>query len=492
MEVDLNSREIPLIVQNYINGRWVKSASGRFLDITNPATGEVISKTSLSNKDDFDKAVKAAKEAFPKWRRTPPIVRSRYFFKLRQLLEEIFEDLSRLLTIENGKTLIEARGSVRRAIENVEVACGIPTVMQGYNLEDVAPGIDCTAIRQPLGVFGCITPFNFPAMVPLWFFPTAVACGNTFVVKTSEQTPLCQARIFELLEEAGFPPGVINLVNGDAEVAKAMLEHPDIKGVSFVGSSKVAQQIYRRASENGKRVQALGGAKNFTVVMPDAMMDKTVSVLIDSAFGNAGERCLATAIVLTVGSAYDMIRDALVDTAKKMKIGNGLDDSVTLGPVISAAHRERVIGYINKGIQEGAKILLDGRKAVVPEYPNGYYVGPTVFDDVTANMTIAKEEIFGPVLGIMRVNDLDEALSIIHNCQYGNTCSIFTQSGPAARKFRYEAGISMLGINIGVAAPMAFFTFGGAKNSFYGDLKAYGRDGVEFYTDKRIVIERWF
>jgi len=321
----------------------------------------------------------------------------------------------------------------------------------------------------------------------LWFFPTAVACGNTFVVKTSEQTPLCQARIFELLEEAGFPPGVINLVNGDAEVAKAMLEHPDIKGVSFVGSSKVAQQIYRRASENGKRVQALGGAKNFTVVMPDAMMDKTVSVLIDSAFGNAGERCLATAIVLTVGSAYDMIRDALVDTAKKMKIGNGLDDSVTLGPVISAAHRERVIGYINKGIQEGAKILLDGRKAVVPEYPNGYYVGPTVFDDV-----IAKEEIFGPVLGIMRVNDLDEALSIIHNCQYGNTCSIFTQSGPAARKFRYEAGISMLGINIGVAAPMAFFTFGGAKNSFYGDLKAYGRDGVEFYTDKRIVIERWF
>ncbi|MCP4634776.1 MAG: CoA-acylating methylmalonate-semialdehyde dehydrogenase [candidate division Zixibacteria bacterium] len=488
----MDSKNIPETVENYINGTWVSSSSGRYLDVTNPADGSVITKTPISSADEFDNAVKSAKEAFNSWRTVPPVERARYFFKLKELLEQNFEDLSRILTIEHGKALPESRGSVRRGIENVEVACGIPTAMQGYNLEDIADGIDCVAVRQPMGVFGCITPFNFPAMVPLWFFPTAVACGNTFVVKPSEQTPLCQVKIFELIDEAGFPPGVINLVNGDSECAQRMLEHPDIKGVSFVGSSAIAKHVYKTAGEYGKRVQALGGAKNFTVVMPDAVLDKTVTAMIDSAFGCAGERCLATSIVLAVGDIYEELKIELVAKAKNLRVGNGIDALTNMGPVISEKHKERVVSYIDKGVAEGAKLLLDGRNISVDDYPDGYYVGPTIFDEVTPDMVIAQEEIFGPVLGIMKVKDLDEALEIIHGNEYGNASSIFTQSGPAARKFKYEAGISMLGINIGVAAPMAFFVFGGTNNSFFGDLKAYGRDGVEFYTDKRIVISRWF
>ncbi len=488
----MDSANIPNVIRNYINGEWVSSSSDKFLNIVNPATGDVISQTPLSTSEEFNSAVQTAKDAFASWRRTPPVVRSRYFFKLKELMERNFEDISKILTMENGKTLIESKGSVRRGIENVEVACGIPSAMQGDSLEDIAEGIDCTVFRQPMGVFGCITPFNFPAMVPLWFFPCAVACGNTFVVKPSERTPLSQIRIFELVEEAGFPPGVVNLVNGDKECANAMLDHPEIKGVSFVGSSKVAAYIYRRASENGRRVQALGGAKNFSIVMQDADIDKTVAALTDSAFGCAGERCLATAVVLAVGDVYDELKGKLVDAAKGLKIGNGLDESVTMGPVISAEHKERVIGYIEQGVKEGAKLLLDGRDIRVEDHPNGFYVGPTIFDNITPEMVIAKEEIFGPVLGIMRVESLDEAMGIIHNNEYGNASSIFTQSGAAARQFRYEAGISMLGVNIGIAAPMAFFMFGGSRGSFFGDLKAYGRDGVEFYTDKRVVIERWF
>jgi malonate-semialdehyde dehydrogenase (acetylating)/methylmalonate-semialdehyde dehydrogenase len=488
----LNSNKIPRLIQNYVNGKWIASSSDRFLDVTNPATGKVISRLPLSTRVELDNVMAAAKGAFHEWRRTPPVVRAGHFFKLKSLLEDNFEDLARILTIENGKTIPESRGSVRRGIQNVETACGIPTAMQGSNLEEIAEGIDCAAVRQPLGVFGCITPFNFPAMVPLWFFPTAVACGNTFIVKPSEQTPLCQVRIFELLEEAGFPPGVINLINGDAECAEAMLDHPDIAGISFVGSSVVAEHVYKRGGENGKRVQALGGAKNFAVIMPDADISKTIPALINSVFGCAGERCLAISVLLAVGNGYEALKDPLIQAAKKLKIGSGLDKSVDMGPVISEKHKQRVVQYIEQGNREGARLLLDGRGIVVEDHPNGYYVGPTIFDEVTPDMTIANEEIFGPVLGIIRVQDLDEALTIIQKNRYGNASSIFTQSGAAARKFKYNVGISMLGINIGIAAPMAFFMFGGAKKSFFGDLKGYGNDGIEFYTDKRIVISRWF
>lgn len=480
------------IIPNYIGGKWVDSTAGNELDIINPATGEKLGVVKLSPKKEMDRAIAAAKSAFPSWRETPPVIRAGYFFKLKELFEREFENLSRILTMENGKTLGEARGSVRRGIENVEAACGIPTMMQGYTLEDIAPGIDCEAVRQPLGVFGCITPFNFPAMVPLWFFPSAVACGNTFVVKPSEQTPLSQKMIFELIDEAGFPPGVINLVNGADEAARALISNPEVVGVSFVGSSAVAESVYKEAASHGKRVQALGGAKNFMVIMPDCDLDNTVSALIDSIYGCAGERCLAASVLLAVGDIYEPLRKKLAEAAGRLKIGNGLDESVQMGPVISHKHREKVISYIEKGIEEGADLILDGRNLEVPDCPGGSFVGPTLFDNVKPSMTIAREEIFGPVACIINVNNLDEALSIIHDNEYGNATAIFTSSGKNVRKFKYEVGISMIGINIGIAAPMAFFMFGGAKKSFFGDLKAYGRDGIEFYTDKRIIISRWF
>lgn len=477
---------------NYIGGKWTKSKANKKLDVINPATGEVLGPVELSSQKEMDDAIAVAKKAFPAWRATPPIDRARYFFKLKDLLEKDFENLARILTMENGKTLPEARGSIRRGIENVEAACGIPTLMQGYALEDVASGIDCQAVRQPMGVFGCITPFNFPFMVPLWFFPTAVACGNTFVVKPSEQTPFSQKRLFELMDEAGFPPGVINLVNGDGEAATALINNPDVIGVSFVGSSAVAESVYREASKNGKRVQALGGAKNFMVVMPDCNLKSTVSALIDSIYGCAGERCLAASVILAVGDIYESFKMELIKAAQNIKVGNGLDDSVKMGPVISQKHKERVTSFIEKGIDEGAELVLDGRNVKVKEYPDGFYVGPTIFDKVKPSMAIAREEIFGPVAAIIKVKDIDEALSIIQGNDYGNATAIFTSSGKNVTKFTHEVGISMIGVNIGIAAPMAFFMFGGTKKSFFGDLKAYGRDGIEFYTDKRIIISRWF
>ena len=480
------------VVPNYVDGRWIESISTECLEVINPATREQLAIVKPAAKAEVDEAVRAAKRAFTQWRQTPPIVRARYFFKLRELLERDFEEISQILTSENGKTIAEARGSVRRGIENVEVACGVPSLMQGANLEDVASGVDCEVVRQPLGVFSCITPFNFPAMVPLWFFPLAVACGNTFVVKPSEQTPMSQKKIFELVDEVGFPPGVINLINGAGDAARALIANPDVVGISFVGSSKIAESVYREASAKGKRVQALGGAKNFVVVMPDCDLDKSVANLIDSIYGCAGERCLAASIVLTVGDIHEPLKRKLVEAAKKLKIGNGLSESVTLGPVISQKHKERVISYIEQGIKDGAALVLDGRKPQVAGNLRGFFLGPTVFDNVTPEMTISREEIFGPVACLMKVNDIDEALRVIQQGEYGNATSIFTQSGKAVRKFKYEAGISMIGVNIGVPAPMAFFMFGGAKRSFFGDLKAYGRDGIEFYTDKRIIISRWF
>jgi len=478
-------------IRNYINGQWVDSASAQLLDVRNPATDEVLARVPLSSRKEVDRAISCAREAFPAWRKTPPLQRARYLFKLKNVLEEHFEDVSRILVEENGKTLPEARGSVRRGIENVEVAAGIPSLMMGQALEDIAEGIDCAAIRQPLGVFACVTPFNFPAMVPLWFLPHAVACGNTFVVKPSEQCPLSQKRVFELIEEVKFPPGVVNLVNGAKEAVDAILESPHVAGVSFVGSSPVAKYIYSTASARGKRVQALGGAKNFIVVMPDADVDAAVTALIDSCFGCAGERCLAGSVILCVGDVYATFRDKFVEAAKRLVLGNGLEQGVGMGPVVSKKHKEKVLAYIESGLKEGAKLLLDGRAAKVERFPRGQFVGPTIFDNVTTSMAVAREEIFGPVAGLMRVGDLKEALGIIQKSEFGNATSIFTRSGASARQFVYDVGISMIGVNIGIAAPMAFFTFGGSKGSFFGDLKAHGRDCIQFFTDKRVVISRW-
>ncbi|HEY3129703.1 MAG TPA: CoA-acylating methylmalonate-semialdehyde dehydrogenase [Acidobacteriota bacterium] len=478
-------------LQNYIGGQWVSSASSEYQDVFNPARGQVIAKVPLSTSADVDAAVEAATGAFPKWRATPVVERARYMFKLKALLDQHFEELARIVTTEHGKTLDESRGSVKRGIECVEVACGMPSLMMGYGLEDVAPGIDCEMVRQPMGVFAAIAPFNFPAMVPLWFLPFAVASGNTFILKPSEQVPLSQKRIFGLLHEAGLPPGVVNLVNGAKEVVNRFCEHPGIRGVSFVGSTPVARYVYQTAAAHGKRVQSLGGAKNFIVVMPDADMERSIPAVSESIYGCAGERCLAGSVVVTVGKNHGEIVERFVDTAKSIRVGDGSESGVRMGPVISERHRQRVLGYIQAGVEERARLVLDGSGVTVPERPNGFFVGPTVFDQVRPEMKIGREEIFGPVASIIHVHDLDEAIKLAHSHPNANAISIFTSSGKAARQFRYHAPAAMVGINIGVAAPMSFFPFGGSKDSFFGDLKAHGRDGVEFYTEKKVTISRW-
>jgi malonate-semialdehyde dehydrogenase (acetylating)/methylmalonate-semialdehyde dehydrogenase len=480
------------LLKNYIGGTWVESKAKETLDVLNPATGEKIGQTLLSTASEVNEAVKAAQNAFPDWRKTPPLARARYLYRLKTALEDNFEELAKLTTIEAGKTLDESRGELRRAIEMVEVALGIPSMMMGYNLEDVAEGIDCSATRQPLGVFAAIAPYNFPLMVPFWFWPFAVACGNTYIVKPSEQDPLSQHRICEIIdEEVDFPPGVLNFVHGGKETVNAILENPIVKGVSFVGSSTVAKIIYKKCGETGKRVQSLGGAKNFAVIMPDANIDAAVPAVIGSAFGCAGQRCLATSVALTVGESYEPFKKAIVSAVSKIKVGFGLDESVQMGPVISNKHREKVLSYIEKGVQEGAELILDGRKIKISGCEGGFFVGPTIFDKVKAEMTIAKEEIFGPVLAIIQVETLDDAIDIIQKNEYGNASSIFTRSGKAARDFKYKAPCSMVGVNIGIPAPMAFFPFGGNKGSFFGDIKGHGPEIVDFFTDKKIVIERW-
>ena len=476
----------------YVGGEWTPSAATRFGEVRNPANDALLARVPLGGKPDVDRAVKAAAEAFPAWRATPPVHRVKPLFALRELMEKHHDDIARTVTREHGKTIDESFSSVRRAIDNVELALGAPTLMQGTALEDIATGIDCHTVRQPLGVFAAITPFNFPAMVPLWFLPHAVACGNTFIVKPSERVPLSQQIIFELMHQAGFPAGVVNLVHGAKDAVDAILEHPGIAGVSFVGSSPVAHYVYQRAAEHGKRVQALGGAKNFVVVMPDADMDRAAAISTESCFGCAGERCLANSVVLAVGDAHDRLRDKLVSEAKRLRVGDGAEPGVTMGPLITKQHREKVLGYIEKGIAEGATLLLDGRGYQNEKQPSGYYLGPTIFDDVKPTMVIGREEIFGPVLCLMKAKDFDEAVAIVREHELGNATSIFTSSGKWAREYRYRVEPSMLGVNIGVAAPMAFFPFGGAKGSFFGDLKAHGRDAIEFYTDKKVVISRWF
>jgi len=393
--------------------------------------------------------------------------------------------------LEHGKNLAETRGELQRGIENIEHACGIPTLMMGESLEDIAPGIDCVTYRQPLGVFAAITPYNFPVMIPLWFWPYAVATGNTFVLKPSEQDPLTHQMIVDLAAEAGLPPGVLNVVHGAHETVSAILGHPGIEGVSFVGSSGVARHVYAGAAATGKRVQALGGAKNHMIVLPDADMDATNEALVGSLYGSAGQRCLAGSTIVGVGEAYAAIRERFLDAATSLVVGNGLDDGVQMGPVISAQHRQRVIGYIDGGQDEGAELVIDGRDAAVAGHPDGHWVGPTVFENVSPSMALGSAEVFGPVAGLTRATDIDEAIELMHGVEYGNATSIFTASGGSAREFRHRAGISMIGVNVGVAAPMAFFPFGGARGSFYGDLKAAGSDAINFYTDRRVVIERW-
>jgi malonate-semialdehyde dehydrogenase (acetylating)/methylmalonate-semialdehyde dehydrogenase len=480
------------ILENFFGGKWVRSRAAETLDVHNPATGATIARTPLSTVEDLAAAVAAAKKAFPAWRDTPPVLRARAMFRFRQLLEDHFEELARIVTTEHGKTLDESRGSVRRGIECVEVACGTPSLAAGYSLEQIASGIDCNVFRQPVGVCAAIAPFNFPAMVPLWFLPFAVATGNTFIVKPSEQVPLSQKRIFELLERCELPAGVVNLVNGGREVVEAICDHPDIRAVSFVGSTAVARAVYQRATHAGKRVQALGGAKNFVVVMPDADLDRAMPVITESFYGCAGERCLAGSVLVPVGDAHGKARERMVESAKALKVGDGMEPGVSMGPVISARHKERVAGYIQKGASEGAKLLLDGRDLRVPGRENGFFLGPSVFDGVAPSMAIGREEIFGPVASITPVRSLEEAIEVMHAHPNANATSIFTSSGKAAREFARHATASMVGVNIGVAAPMAYFPFGGAKDSFFGDLKVHGRDAFEFYTDKKVVISRWF
>ena len=478
-------------LRNYIGGEWVDASPSDCLEITNPATVEPLARVPLSTRRDVDQAVAAARAAFPAWRAVPPVVRARHLFQLKQVLEQHFDEVSHIITRENGKTLDEARGSLRRGIENVEHACGIPTLMMGRALEDIAPGIDCEYVRQPLGVFAAVTPFNFPAMVPMWFLPYAIATGNTFILKPSEQVPLTATRLAELAQEAGLPPGVLNVVHGGKEAVDALLAHPDVAGISFVGSSAVARHVYEEAAKHGKRVQALGGAKNHIVVLPDADLDRAVTSVTESLFGCAGQRCLAGSVVVTTGNAYAPFRDRLLGAAKNLRLGYGLDAGVTMGPVVSGRHKERVLSYVEAGRRDGAELLLDGRATRVERYPRGHFVGPTVFDGVRPEMTIGREEIFGPVASVTRVADLDEAIDVIGRSSYGNATSIFTTSGRAAREFRYRVGVSMIGVNLGIAAPMAFFPFGGTKGSFFGDLKAHGQDAIEFYTDKKVVMSRW-
>jgi malonate-semialdehyde dehydrogenase (acetylating)/methylmalonate-semialdehyde dehydrogenase len=468
-----------MIVKNYVNGKFISSQSAETLDVINPATLEVLGKTPLGNSKDVDAAVAAAQNAFKEWSKTPVIDRIQPLFKLKTLMEENTEELAALIVKDNGKTIIEAKGSIMRGIQMLEIACGMPNLMMGECLDNIAVDIDCTAIRRPLGVFAGITPFNFPLMVPLWFWPFAVAAGNTFVLKPSEQVPISLVKMFELVDRCGFPDGVINMVHGAKEVVDALLTHPVIKGVSFVGSTPVAKYIYTTAAANMKRVQALGGAKNFLVILADAPMEKSVGAMVDSCCGCAGERCLAGSVIITVGDCHEQVKELVVEAAKKVVAGDGLDAKTTMGPVISARAKERILADIDAAVGEGAELIVDGRSPNVPGL-NGYFLGATVLDKVKPNTLMAAKEIFGPVIGMMQVNTLDEAIDIINGSKYGNTASLFT-SNP-----------SMVGINLGVPAPMAFFSFGGSKESFFGDVKVHGNSCVEFFTEKHTTMIRWF
>ncbi len=479
------------LLHNYIGGSWVASSGTEQLDVTNPATGEVLARVPLSTRGDVESAAAAARAALPEWRSRSAIERARWLFRFRQVMEERQDDIARLVTQEMGKTLPDARAEVGRAIEMVEAATAVPQTMQGRVLENVATAVDCETIRQPVGVCAAIVPFNFPAMVPFWFLPFAIACGNTFVLKPSEQVPLTQELVFGLIHEAGgLPPGVVNLVNGSVDVVNGLLDSPAVDAISFVGSAKVAKYVYDRAAAAGKRVQALGGAKNFMVVMPDAVMDRTVSNILGSAFGAAGQRCMAGSVVVSVGDARPPLLELLEARTRELSVGDGLADGVDVGPVVSCASRDRILEWIDKGVAAGATLLVDGRSPT--GHPGGSFVGPTVLDNVTPDMEIAQEEVFGPVLSVIHAESLAEAIAIVNSSRYGNGTSIFTESGAAVRTYRHDVEVGMIGVNIGVAAPVAFFPFSGWKGSFFGDLHAHGTDAIEFFTRKKTITSRFF
>lgn len=488
-------------LRNYINGRWQDAHTQSYQRVVNPATAVTLAHVPLSPPQDVEAAAQAAQVAFSHWRRVPAGERIQYLFKLKTLLEEHLDELARLITNECGKTYAESAAELRRGIENVEVACGIPMLMQGYNNEDIAAGIDEHLWRQPLGVAAAITPFNFPLMIPLWFLPYAIATGNCFILKPSERVPLSSQRFFDLVAETGLPPGVLQLVNGGKEVVDAILDQPLIRAVSFVGSTAVARYVYGRAAANGKRVQCQGGAKNPVVIMPDAQMEMAARIMADSAFGCAGQRCLAAAVAITVGSAQKTFTEAIADMAAAHKVGYGLDEGVQMGPVITSESKARIEHLIGVGEQEGASVLVDGRARQAPGYEDGYFLFPTILDGVNPQGELARTEIFGPVLSLMPAADIDAAIALVNGPAphgsaaggpaFGNMACIFTGSGATARQFRYEAQAGNIGVNIGVAAPMAFFPFSGWRESFFGDLHAQGRHGVEFYTETKVVVERW-
>ncbi|MBM7652314.1 CoA-acylating methylmalonate-semialdehyde dehydrogenase [Neobacillus cucumis] len=477
-------------LKNYIGGEWIDSNSDKKEIVVNPATGETIAEIPLSMKEDVDRAVAVAKETFKTWSQTPVPKRARILFKYQQLLVDHWDELAKLVTIENGKSLTEAIGEVQRGIECVEFAAGAPTLMMGKQLPDIATGLESGMYRYPLGVVGGITPFNFPMMVPCWMFPMAIACGNTFVLKPSERTPLLAARLAELMDEAGLPKGVLNIVNGAHDVVNGLLEHQDVKAISFVGSQPVAEYVYKKGTTNLKRVQALSGAKNHSIVLKDANLDLAAREITNAAFGSAGERCMAAAVVAVEESIADVLVKQLAILADEMKMGNGLEAGVFLGPVIREGNKTRTIDYIESGISQGATLVRDGRRDEAVNGP-GYFVGPTIFDNVTKDMKIWQDELFAPVLSIVRVKDLTEAIDVANASPFANGACLFTDRASAIRQFRETIDAGMLGVNVGVPAPMAFFPFSGYKDSFYGDLHANGADGVEFYTRKKMVTARY-
>ena len=478
-------------VLNYIDGKWIAPQAVDFVDVVNPGTGELLTRTPLCSKADVDQAAAAASVALPAWRNTPAQDRIQFLFKLKALLEANLDEIARIITMECGKTYDESRGEMVRAIENVEVACGIPMMMKGEIFEDIAPGVDEILLRQPVGVCATIAPFNFPGMIPFWYLPYALACGNTYLIKPSEKVPLTMQIIFRLIDQIGLPKGVVNLVNGSKIAVDAILDHPTIRAVTFVGSTATARYIYRRAAENGKRVQAQGGAKNPAVILPDADMDAAIRIIADSAFGCAGQRCLASSLAITIGKAHNAFLEGICEAALSRKVGYGLDEGVQMGPVINLDSRKRIEELIGLGIRQGAGPLVDGRDTLIQGYENGTFIRPTILSNLQPHHEIARTEIFGPVLGLIHLSSLDKAINLINQGAYGNQASLFTSSGAAARRFRYSVEAGNIGINIGVAAPMAFFPFSGWKDSFFGDLHGQGDDAVRFFTQEKVVVERW-